>query len=75
MAKLTTKARAKLPASDFALPGGRYPVNDRNHAMAAKSRAAQFATPAEKKVIDRKADAVLGKSGSAAMAKRKKRGA
>ncbi len=63
MAKLTTKARKALPASDFAEPGKRaYPIPDRAHAIAAKSRAAQFASPAEKAKIDRKADAMLGKS-------------
>lgn len=64
MAKLTTKKRSKLPDSAFALPKERaYPIMDRAHAIAAKSRAEQFATPAEKKIIDRKADAVLRQSG------------
>ena len=48
MAKLTTKARKKLPASDFALPGGRFPVNDKNHARNALARVAQSGSPAEK---------------------------
>lgn len=62
MSKLTAKTRKALPTSEFALPGKRaYPVNDRNHAIAAKSRAAQFATPAQKKIIDAKANRVLGK--------------
>ncbi len=40
MTKLTTKARAKLPKSDFALPGERkYPVEDAAHAKNAKARA------------------------------------
>jgi hypothetical protein len=42
MAKLTSKARNKLPKSDFALPGERkYPVNDKSHAANAKARAQQ----------------------------------
>jgi hypothetical protein len=41
VAKLTTKKRNALPASDFALPGRRYPVNDRAHAANAKARATQ----------------------------------
>jgi hypothetical protein len=42
MAKLTTKARKKLPKSDFALPKKRkYPVQDKSHAANAKARAQQ----------------------------------
>lgn len=74
MAKLTTKKRNALSSSTFALPEKRaYPIPDRSHAIAAKSRAAQFASPAEKKTIDAKANAMLGKSGSGAMARRKRR--
>lgn len=61
MARLTSKERDELPNSDFALSGRRYPVNNRNHAIAAKAMAERFATPDERAVIDRKADAVLGK--------------
>lgn len=35
--KLTAAARKQIPSKDFALPGGRYPVNDANHARAALS--------------------------------------
>lgn len=42
MAKLSSSQRNKLPKSDFALPRERkYPVNDKNHAANAKSRAQQ----------------------------------
>jgi hypothetical protein len=41
MAKLTTKARAKLPASSFAGPGRSYPIPDKAHAANAKARATQ----------------------------------
>jgi len=66
MAKLTTRARKNLPAADFALPGGRYPVEDKAHARDAKARASQalnsgHLNAAEKAKVDRKADAVLKK--------------
>jgi len=54
MSKLKAAARNKLPASDFALPGRRYPVNDKAHARAAMSRASHNASPAEKAQIVRK---------------------
>lgn len=61
MAKLITYARKAIPSSEFGLPGKRaYPMPDRAHAANAKARAAQFATPAEKKVIDAKANRILG---------------
>ena len=41
MAKLTTQARKKLSSSEFALPGGRYPIEDKAHARDAKARASQ----------------------------------
>lgn len=68
MAKLTTAARKKLPASDFALPGGRYPIEDKAHARDAKARASQAVhsghlSASEKRTVDRKADAVLKRKG------------
>jgi hypothetical protein len=68
MAKLTTAARNKLPASDFALPGRRYPIEDKAHARDAKARASQaynagHLSAAEKAQVDRKADAALHKKG------------
>lgn len=41
MTKLTTQALKKLRKLAFALPGGRYPVEDKAHARDAKARAAQ----------------------------------
>lgn len=42
MATLTTRQRKALPKSAFGLPGSRrYPMPDKSHAVAAKSRAAQ----------------------------------
>lgn len=48
MAKLTTKARKEIPAGSFALPGRRYPIEDRGHAKAALSRVSANGSPAEK---------------------------
>ncbi len=53
MAVLTTKARDKLPASDFALKGGRYPIHDLAHARDALSRVSANGTPAEKAKVRR----------------------
>lgn len=42
MAKLTSRARKRLPKSKFALPSKKaYPINDRRHAANAKARASQ----------------------------------
>jgi hypothetical protein len=66
MSKLTTEDRKDLPARDFALPGGRYPIEDAAHARNAKARAAQQVkrgklSKQDEQTIDRKADRVLGK--------------
>lgn len=50
--KLTAAARKKIPSKDFALPGGRYPIEDRSHAANAKARVSQHGTPAEKAKVD-----------------------
>ena len=65
MAELSTKARNKLPKSDFAEPDKRaYPIEDKPHAKNAKSRAAQAVkagrmSKAEEQKIDKKADKVI----------------
>jgi hypothetical protein len=51
MPKLTSAARKALPKKDFALPGGRYPVNDANHARNALARVSQHGTPEEKEKV------------------------
>jgi hypothetical protein len=71
MAKLNAAARKKIPKSKMGLPGkgtakggavsGSYPMPDRAHAANAKARAAQHATPAQRKVINAKANKILGK--------------
>ena len=69
VSKLTTKSRDKIPTSEFALPGRRYPVEDEAHARNAKARAAQQKkagrlSAADKAKVDRKANAVLNKNKS-----------
>lgn len=54
MAKLTAEARKKIPAKDFALGKGRYPIEDKNHAKAALSRISEFGIPSEKATVRRK---------------------
>ncbi len=66
MAKLTAKARNKLPAEKFAGPDRSYPVPDKSHAANAKARASQQASAgriskAVEARIDAKANRVLGK--------------
>ena len=61
MAKLTTKDRKKVPATEFGEPGKRaYPMPDKAHAANAKARATQMVkkgklSESEKKKIDAKA--------------------
>lgn len=50
-ADLTQGQRDKLPKKDFALPGGKYPIEDERHARNALARAAQFASPSEQATI------------------------
>lgn len=67
MSKLTTKARKKIPKSEFGLPGERkYPMENRAHAANAKARASQMEkagklSSSSKAKIDAKANQVLGK--------------
>jgi hypothetical protein len=51
MAKLTASARKKIPAKSFALPGGRYPIEDESHARNALSRVSQFGDEREKTIV------------------------
>jgi hypothetical protein len=48
MAKLTAKQRNSLPGKSFALPGRRYPIEDKSHARNALSRVSQHGSPEEK---------------------------
>lgn len=51
MAKLTSKGRKRMSSKAFALPGKRYPINDKAHARNALARVAQHGTPAQKKAV------------------------
>jgi hypothetical protein len=44
---LTTKARKAIKDENFALPGRRYPIENKRHAANAKARVAQHGTPEE----------------------------
>lgn len=46
--KLTSKGRKRIKASNFALPGKRYPIHDPSHARNALARVSQHGTPSEK---------------------------
>ena len=68
MTKLTTERRKELPKKDFAGPGRSYPVENRSHAANAKARASEIEhkgklSKSEEAKIDRKADAVLARTG------------
>lgn len=45
--ELTTKKRNALPKESFALPGRRYPVNDKAHARNALARVMQHGSKSE----------------------------
>lgn len=65
MAQLTAKSRAAIPTSEFALPGRRYPIQNRSHGANALARVSQHGTPEEKAIVRRKVHAkypTMGKS-------------
>jgi hypothetical protein len=65
VAKLTAAARKKIPAKDFALGKGRYPIEDASHARNALSRVSANGSPAEKAKVRAKVHAKypnIGKS-------------
>ena len=51
MAVLTASRRAKLKPSQFALPGGHYPIDTANRARNALARVSQYGTPEEKATV------------------------
>jgi hypothetical protein len=57
MAPLTRARRDALPKGEFALPGGRYPIDTPARAKDALSRGAANATPSELATIRRKVHA------------------
>lgn len=54
--KLTAKSRAEIPQKNFALPGGRYPIEDANHARNALARVSQHGSPEEKAEVRSKVE-------------------
>lgn len=74
MAKLTAAQRKNVPKSKMGLPGkatkkggavtGSYPMPDKKHAAVAKAYAKRYASPAQQKTINAKANKILGKKGS-----------
>ena len=54
---LTSAARKNIPPSEFALPGRRYPIEDKPHARNALSRVSTNGTPEEKAEVRRKVHA------------------
>ena len=48
MARLNAAQRKALPASDFALPGRKYPIEDKGHARDALGRVTTNGTAAQK---------------------------
>lgn len=72
MTVLTAKARSKMPGSTFALPGRRFPINDKVHARVAKSYASRMVkrgqlSSSQKSTIDAKANRMLGKAAGGRM--------
>jgi hypothetical protein len=54
MAKLNAERRNKIPGEDFALPGRRYPIEDRSHAANALARVSGNGSPEEKEEVREK---------------------
>jgi hypothetical protein len=57
MSKLTARGRKRLKASQFALPGRRYPIFDRRHARAALSMGARHLSAKQYATVKRKVHA------------------
>lgn len=49
--KLTAHARNDIKPSNFALPGRRYPIEDKGHAEAALSDVSRVGTPQQKEQV------------------------
>lgn len=69
MTVLTAKARKDIPSSKFALPGGRFPVENPVHARAALSGASRSLakgniTPEQAATVRHRAESVLGETDS-----------
>ncbi len=57
MSTLTANARKHIAPQNFALGKGRYPIEDKSHALAAERDASLYATPAQKAEVDAKVTA------------------
>ena len=57
MAKLTAKARKHIAPRNFALSGGRYPIEDASHARNALARVSQHGSSSEKATVRAKVHA------------------
>ena len=51
MTKLTAKTRNAIPSKSFALPGRRYPIEDKSHARNALARVSGNGSTAEKATV------------------------
>jgi len=71
--KLTTAARKAIPGKSFALPGRRYPIEDRSHAQNALARVSQFGSSAEKAAVRSKVKAKYPGMLASAIGKAKKK--
>lgn len=74
MARLTAAARKKLPASDFALGKGHYPIEDKAHARNALSRVSQFGSSSEQARVRAKVHKKFPGIGRAGKGKGRSRG-
>lgn len=54
MSKLTSDERRKLPKKDFAVPGGKYPIENASHARNALARVSEFGSAKEKHEVREK---------------------
>ena len=70
MSTLSTKSRKSLPKDQFALPGGKYPVEDKAHAANAIARATQQYEAGKLSAADR---AKVNSKANNVLAEKKKR--
>ncbi len=71
MAVLNTKERNNLPGKEFAVPGRKYPIQDKVHAQNALARVSQFGSSKEKAEVQSKVAKKFG-MGSKVQALKKK---
>ena len=51
MARLTPAGRKQIKTSNFALPGRKYPIQDKSHARNALARISQYGSPEQKRRV------------------------